>query len=252
MNIERTFKHYCEILDEIIDNYDYFKYYFQYPVSIEDVLGEYETNWLNNIDIRFGISRGCIIDRGYGTVVKFNLYDCEGEPFELCEKEERIYKLAERSNFSKYLAECKYLGTYKKVIQFYPMESDVCGEFGETFDSAQVEKWMKEQAEDGMEMEEIYISIPLYGYEEVETGDSSGRPATKAPARYRQSPLGQRNGAIAVAFADYYGETEFHDFTEFCELVGINDLHLGNVCITDSDVILIDYAGYHDHNSYDY
>lgn len=244
MNTERVFRHYCHILDKLIDDFDYFKYYFQSPSSIDDIIGEYEENFMPSLEIRFGISRGCLIDRGFGTVVKFNVMDKNGEPFALCEREERIYKLAQRSNFSKYLAECKYVGTYRKTIHsFY--YGDMWDNMPDVFDESKAESAFSAAEEDGLDKDEIEIVIPLYAYEEFpSSGDCSSVDRSQAKGNYRNSPLGERNRIIAAAFMDYYGEAEYHDFSDFCELTGIDDLHLGNVYIDDCSVVLLDYAGF--------
>ena len=95
------YEHFAAILDKLMEE-SYFKYYFQTPWSLEDDIEISDT-----ISIKYGASRGCIIDRDFPYVVKFDLYiDRENEIGTFCKKEIDTYEVARRANFSNYLVEC--------------------------------------------------------------------------------------------------------------------------------------------------
>ena len=80
MNKKLIFEYYSRLLDKLIDEHDYFKYYFQDPTT--QYFGRLRENGLR---IRCGIFRGCLISNNCDYVVKFPLSET-GE--ECCEREE--------------------------------------------------------------------------------------------------------------------------------------------------------------------
>lgn len=249
---EQIFKHFSHILDELISEYNFFQYYFQCPYSIdEDILGEYEGGIFANysLDMRFGASRGCIIDNCYDYVVKFDFPD--QIEYASCDEELGIYEMAESLGFEKYLARPIYLGNYKKTIHTYTHRDvtdniiDFYGfneeEFSDKLQMA-VDNW-------DLEQEEITIEIPLYAYPraekykfpKVESEESSRFIASHSDT----SPLLERSTAVAMAFVKEYGEEEFEKFSEFLYERNINDLHTSNIMKIGDHLVLTDYCGFH-------
>ena len=250
---EQIFKHFSFILDELISDYNFFEYYFQNPYSLdEDILGEYEGGIFANcsLDIRFGASRGCIIDNCYDYVVKFDFPDrveCA-----CCEDEVNIYNDAISLGFEKYLAKPLFIGTYTKTIKTYTMsdiESNIIDFYG--FDEEEFSDKLQTAVDNwDMEKQEVTIEIPLYAYPRAEkykfpyvTNEESDRFIANLPDT---SPLLERSASVAVAFVKEYGEEEFEKFSNFLCEMNVNDLHAGNIMKVGDKLVLTDYCGFHD------
>lgn len=254
---DMIFKHYSRILDDLIDEYNFFRYYFQRPYSIgDDILGEYEAETFQAwcLDIRFGISRGCLIDNSYDYVVKFDFPD-EIENA-CCDDEVYIYNQAKCEGFEKYLAEPIFLGVYTKTINTYSaydINTSMDDFYG--FDEEDFSNKLQSAKNDfGFEREEITIELPLYAYPRAEYYNfprvSDEDSARLAKSNCEESPLLERSMAVAATFMRQYGEEVFDAFSEFLQTMKINDLHAGNVMKHNGHLILTDYCGYHD--KYDY
>lgn len=230
MSNNTIFNHYCEVIDSLIDNYDYFKLYFQHPESMGDID-------LDDVKLRFGISKGCIIaDNDF--VVKFNLSD-----YTYCDKEEWVYDAAKSQDLSYYLTECFYLGEYKRTIKTCDINEQYCPYFNCDIRSFVISN--------EHQVKNITICIPLYCYKKVDIIWSDkyhnddfekGCPLDS----YTNSPIGQRNWRIAEKFIELYGEEEFNRFTEFCEDYEIADLHSGNCGFINDKLVFLDYSGFED------
>ena len=114
MKATMIFNHFKNILDDLIDESNFFKYYFQAPTSLdEDVYWEdweeCEAIYSNSTSIRFGASRGCLIDDTYDYVVKFDLTESDESP--TCSDEVLIYDAAAQNGLERFFAKPIYLGT---------------------------------------------------------------------------------------------------------------------------------------------
>lgn len=257
MDKKMIFNHYANILDDLIEEYDFFKYYFQLPFSLdEDISYRNEDDhkspiFLNNLNIKFGATRGCLIDNEYDWVVKFD--NPEEMNYGSCADEVNIYYKAFALGMEKYFAQPIYLGEYTKEVTFYDRydieyNMDRYWIFDEMgfYDSLQ-------QIIERYEMEKIsfVIRIPLYAYPRAKRYEFFKREeeqniSLKDFVSKSNSPLVERGSDIGYAFAELYGEEEFLELSEFLEEENINDLHSGNIMEKDGQLILTDYAGYND------
>lgn len=254
MNKKMIFNHYANILDDLIEEYDFFKYYFQNPFSLdEDVYyGDFSEALFskNHLNICCGATRNCLIDEWFDWVVKFN----NPEDYESgsCEDEVNIYAIAKANGMEKYFAEPIYLGEYTKEIYFYNYNTlEYNMERYCMFDEVSFYKEYQKAAEKyGMEKKEITIRIPLYAFPRAERydfyKDQKEDPHLKEVVSKSNSPLNERSTVIGYAFAAKYGEEEFIKFSSFLEAEKINDIHTGNIMMRNGDFILTDYAGYND------
>ena len=251
MKATMIFNHYKNILDELLSESNFFKYYFQAPTSLEEDIywedweEECHTLFDNSISIRFGATRGCFIDDTYDYVVKFDLDEAQENGS--CSDEILIYDAAAQNGLEKFFAQPIYLGTYTKKIKFYTY-SDLydyfeCPEFfDETFFCKKLQSMIEEY---NMEKEEITISIPLYAYPRAERynfGHHSDEEVSSFRATHSDvSPLLERSTSVGIAFVKEYGEEVFEKLSEFLLDHKVNDLHSGNVMSYQNHLILTDY-----------
>ena len=246
MNKREIFEHYSSILDELIDNSLFFSTYFQSPYYIaDDIFGYDDEVMRNGVSYHTGATRGCLVDEDEDYVVKFDIR--EDDYGSACEREVEIYRDAVESDLAQYLCEAQYIGTYTHKINFYDyynieLHMNWCDYEPEYF-----EKEFAEHEDEFGELQEIVISLPLYAYRRADTFDCGPADAySKALAEQCESPLKERNIAVATAFIRDYGFEEYERFSEFAEAQGINDIHIANIGSIDSTMRIIDYAGYHD------
>ena len=239
MTKEEIFHHYESYLDNLIDNNDYFKYYFQFPWSPEDDI------LFDDSAIKFGATRGCIIDYNFPYVVKFDLYVDQYDDFSnCCEKEVDTYLVAERANFEKYFVECGFLGVYYKKINYYDAEEINCEE-------GRIEYYDRENLNDFSSSSQIEknIYIRLYYYEKID--DAFNKNNTYAvnvvnSSRRCKSPLIDRNKTIGYEFIQEYGEEEYIEFSRFLRCIGVNDIHTDNIGLKEGHLKIIDWAGFNE------
>ena len=251
MNKHEVFNHFSSILNDMLDTSLFFDTYFQSPYSANDFYGSIDDESMpDNLCIKFGATRGCIIDDDYDYVVKF---DVEGDiNGSACEREEGLFAQAERQHLAKYFAECIYLGTFTKTIRFYDYydierHMNWCDYNWQEFE----EEFMANEDDFG-EIHDIVISIPLYAYPKAQPHFFRGVQGSQeeneyvAKARKIVSPMRDSNLAVAVDFVRQYGEEEYQRITDFLCANDINDLHCANFADVDGNYVVIDYAGYHD------
>ena len=246
MNKREIFNHYSKVIDNLLDSSMWMQAWFQHPSWLDEhICGENHEELPSNISINDGATRGCIIDDEYDYVVKF---DIEDDNFgSACEREEKIYRMAEVYAMNQYLNEIAYIGTYTRTFYFYTWDDIFqCCHYNE---SCYDENYFCEELakhEEEMDLCEITISIPLYACERA-YGYDCGPIDNNLISRAQkiQSPLRERNLAVATAFVRDYGEEEYRLFSEFAIENDINDLHLGNIGMVDGMLKFIDYAGYH-------
>ena len=254
MNKNEVFAHFSSILDDMLETSLFFDTFWQAPYSSNDFYGSIEDEALpDNLSIKFGATRGCIIDKWYDYVVKFDIeQDVLGYA---CEREEYIYNQACREGLDKYFAECAYLGTYTKTINFYDYYEISCNMDWYDYDWREFEKDFIANEDNFGDIHEIVISIPLYAYPKANYHHPMKVAGAEDENEYINkaqkicSPMREENLIVAIDFIRQYGEEEYRRITEFLLEENVNDLHQNNLGDIDGHYILLDYSGYHDRYS---
>ena len=251
MNKQNVFEHFSRVIDNMIDNSLFFPTYFQYPTMLDNnILGNDSDDAVpNNISIRFGVSRGCIVDDDYDYVVKFDLDpDCA---VSCCNREVEIYKAAKNEGLEQYFIEPTYLGTYTRTIQFYDAE-DIGRHFNwYDYDESFDDDFAKEEDNFGT-IHPVTICVPLYAYAKVSFTMSPPieqdvyEKYASMVSNYSDSPLKERAEVVAVRFMKDYGEEKFVQLSDFLEAEDVNDIHRGNIGLINNHWVILDYAGWHD------
>jgi len=234
MDRKEVFQHYSEILDDLIDNSEFFQIYFQSCYTLEE-----DMKLKNYLQLCTGISRGCLVDSTYDYVVKFNL-----DQYSACDKEILIYEGAVRYNVNKFFAEPIYIGTYRKSFKSYKL-CDVLDTIDTWYDEDDFNEKLP-RVEEECEKCPIFISIDLFAYPRANFNGTEFSFYTEEDedyARNSESPLKEFNLAIAAAFIADYGTEDYNRLTDFLYDWDINDIHLGNVGEINNRIVIIDYAG---------
>ena len=238
------FNHFSELLDNLIIDFNFFKYYLQEPYSLDEDI--YPSDW-NYEDLIFynGATRACLLDKNFPYVIKFNLCN-----FESCEFEEEIYSKANHCGLEKYFEELFYVGTYERVITFPSFEALNEYSWSRFF-------WDEKEFNEILELveqdyfSEIKISIPLYaarrGQKVKFDYNFFFTPSSEVEKeRFNKSPLIKESPIIAENFIKNYGTEEFFKLSDFLTFHRINDLHSDNVMFFEDGLKISDYAGYYD------
>jgi len=250
MNKKEVFQHFSNLIDDMLDNSLFFPTYFQHPCMLEDICGSIDDDAVpENLHIRFGISRGCIIDDDYDYVVKF---DTGSDEFgdSLCEREVEIFRAAQAKRLDTYFASATFLGEYRRTINFYDINKIEACMYWEDYDVKHFDdEFMKHEDKFG-EIIPITIVIPLFAYERADRytyACLSGEEELeyKEKARAIHSPLRGRHLQIAMEFVFRYGIEQYEKLSEFMYDYQINDLHYGNLGGIKGNLVIFDYAGYH-------
>ena len=235
MDKKEIFKHFSNILDEMIETEDFYKIYFQSPYSLED-----DMEVSPSITLRTGISRACLVDSNFDYVVKisFNLQD-------ECEREIDIYRDAKDYGVEKFFAQPTYLGSYCKNIIFYDI-ADVERDH-EWYDLDSFYQAL-EETEQEYEVKDISIVLELYAYPRANTYFYNHySDEAESYALESKSPLKEYNLAIAASFINDYGIDDYNELTNFLYEWGIADIHFGNTGELNHHICIIDYAGVGDY-----
>lgn len=226
------FQHYSTLLDKVLQgNSNYWKTWLQAPFSISN------TNISKSVYVDCGVDRAAIVDTKCDWIVKFGL-----ESTSPCDNELRLYDMAKHEGVAKYLCKCKYIGTYKRTIQFW--DYTVANNFFWTDKDEFEERFSAIKGELGPRTS-IQIELPLYAYKRATKADfnfSLSREELEFCDSYHTSPLTHCHKEVAIRFKDTYGIEEFEKFSEFCNKYDINDLHIGNVGMVDGRFVIIDWA----------
>lgn len=251
MNKKEIFAHFSSIIDDMLEESLFFSTYFQRPYSAENMYGSIDDPALpENISIKFGATRGCIIDDYSDYVVKFDVEeDIYGSA---CERESELYQRAKDLQLNKYFAECVYLGTYTKTIRFYDYDAIDRNLNWCDYDPIGFEEKFIAHEDDFGEIQNIVISIPLYAYPKAKPFYPIGKLGSSEDNDYAQkakkisSPLRDENLVVAINFIREYGEEEYQRISSFMYEEDINDLHQANFADVGGHYTVIDYAGYHE------
>lgn len=243
MNRKEIFNHFSILLNDMIDNSSFLKYYFQEPFYLRDG----EKSFEETCNIYSGATRGCLVDKNFSYVVKFNLMDEEsGLFYTSCQKEQCIYSAAEKENLQDSLLKPVFIGNFRKTFEFYNFTdiNDFLYDEGEEdlvncyFDD--FEKF------EGLPLEIINIEIPLYAYPRAERIDANfyGSKDSCITAKNSVGPLSEYADTVGAKIIDDYGEDYFFALQDFLESFEVNDLHSGNIMRLNEKVVISDYAGY--------
>ena len=239
MNKKLVFEHYSRLLDELIDEHDYFKYYFQDPTT-----QFFKSPRENGLRIRCGIFRGCLISDNCDYVVKFPLSET-GE--ECCEREESIYDDALVDGLENFFVEPVYLGLYKKEITYYSS----C-EIDEYYSDCDYDEKFYEKSvdsfKDELEQYRITIRVPLFAYPKAMPFSRDYENASEDVKKYvsSSSSVLRNEGAsdeVACAFVADYGVEKFEELSLFLQQEEVDDLHRNNIGVLNGKTVIIDYAG---------
>lgn len=250
MRKDLVFKHYCNMIDNLIDTDEMFPFLFQNPRDFcEEFYNENYCFMPHNVSLTFGATRFCIVDENYPFVVKVEYSDHE-ESFDtgFCEREIFFYEKAREENFDRYFTEVQFLGYYRRMVLAYKLET-VLNYYNEDglYEDEKFRKALSAMEEDNVEKEMVEIALPLYGYERADTFCT--RSLNRREEDYYRtlspsSPLSERDTSIAARFIEDYGEEEFFDFSEFLERYEIGDIHGGNVGVINDRIVIFDYASF--------
>lgn len=237
MNKKEIFKYFSTIIDELIDMDDFFKYFFQNPYAISDL-----DFFDDNLHFVTGCARGCLVDKNYPYVVKFNLVDStSGEFYNHCEREVDIYTSAMQDSLESCFIESTYVGTYRKKINYYRAED--LEDFLPTYQEEYISEIEKYYDEDCLELEEIELIIPLFAYEKAEPISLESVVSSEVAKTYT-SPLNEYYNEIAEKIIEDYGEIFFYKLSDFLYAYEVCDIHKGNVMLLNNKIVLSDYAGF--------
>lgn len=244
--MDKTFTFYSKVLDTLIENNEFFQYYFQAPYSLIDRsvadMDEAFNCGKYNIEMYFGATRGCIVCDDCDEIIKFDLDTVEAYA---CEDELNVYHAAEMCGLSKCFVRARYIGTYTKTIYTYSsynfdFEND---DYFSEFDFQSMIK------KDALTKCEITIKVPLFAYEKADNisfTSSAIEDEDEKVAKSHNSPLLERSEVIAASFVHEYGETIYEELSNFLIEWDVNDIHYGNIGWVGGRFVLIDYAGYHE------
>lgn len=246
MDKNEVLDHYRTILDEMIDNSDFFASYLQRPQYLpNDIL---DINGLrDNVSFHTGASRACIVDDDYEWCVKFDIEeDWLGS---CCKREVKIYQAATEEGLENSFAEAIYLGDYCRTYDFYDVDKVEC--FTDLY-SGDIEEFyaaFESNRESLGEMCPVEVRLPLYAFRRASVKSYyCGRITDEERQLIKSchSPLWERNQGIAIEFLRDYGFEQYQQLSKFLTRHKVNDVHINNAGWIDGRIVLIDYAGYHD------
>ena len=252
MNKQAIFNHYAQLIDNLIDNSAFFSIYFQAPFLLdEEIHGEDYDELPNNFSLHDGATRGCIVDENYDYVVKFDI-NGNGHCDSACEYEEKLFEEARARGLDAYLCEMAYIGTYTKTFTFYTVDDiDTYIELPSSYDEEELTALIADYV-DAMNLTSITISLPLYAYRRAEYYDYSDLDESLiSSAQKIESPLREKQIAVATAFIQNYGFAAYQSFSSFAREFNINDIHQGNIGEVDGRFVIIDWGSYYK-GDYDY
>lgn len=250
MRKELVYKHYCNMIDRLIEADEVFPFLFQSPRDFCDEFFHKNYSFIpKNISLNFGATRFCIIDENYPFVVKVE-YENHEESFDksFCERELLFYERAREENFDRYFTEVQFLGYYRRNVLAYKI-TDIL-EFYEDegfYEDKKFREALSTLENEDVEKEMIEIVLPLYGYEKADvfcTRSLNYREEKYYRTLSPSSPLSERDVAITARFIEDYGEEEFFDFSDFLERYEIGDIHGGNIGTINDKIVIFDYASY--------
>ena len=250
MDRNQIFQHFSTILDNMLQNSLFWDTFLQAPVGMNDAEGSIDDiSFPENLHMRFGISRACLIDDNYDYVVKFDMEsDMYGDS--LCQREVELFDKAKANSLDNYFTEAVYLGTYQKTINFYKMTTIEHYIDWIDYDPAAFDlKFMNSEEKFG-NIESITIQLPLYAYPRATAYSYTvfnieDSVTLEEEARSLSSPLRKRGLQLAMEFIYLYGMEQYEKLTKFLFEQEINDLHRGNVGCLNGRFVIIDFAGYH-------
>ena len=244
MNKNEIFTHYASILDKMLDSSNWFRVYFQQPWSFSVRIDKEDAEELpDNISVDCGATRGCIIDNEYDWVVKYDIEE-DYDYGSACSREVDIYEAAKEQNLDEYFTPAIYLGTYKRVINYYPYEYITREIDLYDYDENQIIEFINNNM-NADQMISITIYLPLYAYRRARFNFHAVSDKSRRQVKTLSGPL-TYNLTVGSIFLDCYGTDEWDTLNDFLSEWDVNDLHQANIGIINDKVCLIDFAGYHD------
>lgn len=238
-----TFRHYCEILDELIERNEFFQFYFQDPYALYGTVNAADGYYMPpTVELCCGVSRGALISEDCDEIVKFDIEEYSGT----CAKEIEIYEDAVGSDVSECFARGYLCGIYEKRIRTWK-QYDVC-DYVDTMCPEEEFHYACTRYFSEEDKEEILIRIPLYAYEKANSigylSNDIEDEEEELASSYTNSPLMERDSYIAASFVHEYGEEKYADLSQFLMEEKVNDIHCGNVGWIGKRFVIIDYAGF--------
>ena len=233
--MDSTFKFYSQIIDKMIDEKTFWRYYFPSPYNMD-----YGQEIDRNTWFSCGATRGCIISNECDEVIKFTFEDGNE-----CENELNTYAAAKREGLAFCFVPCRYIGTYERDV--WVLENwDEAAE--QTSFSSDPDEW-DSVVEDEENVVRKHIYLPLYAYSKIDADDGDLycdelSPEERNFCRNTESPLTERSYKVGTEFLREYGKDLFMKLSQFCHDWEVNDLHSGNVGYLNGHVVILDYAGY--------
>ena len=231
--MDSTFKFYSDILDKMINEKKFWRYYFLGPYNMDYGMQIDDDTWFH-----CGATRGCIVNYNCDEVIKFVFEDGNE-----CENELNIYQAACEVGLDKCFVPCRFLGTYSRDVEVMEYYDDAASQAKY---SSEPDDW-----DDIIEDELItrHIRVKLYAYPRIDDDDGDFicnglSPEENNFCRKHSSPLTERSFKVGIEFLREYGEEVFYDLGDFCSEWHVNDLHTGNVGYLNGHVVILDYAGY--------
>jgi len=239
---------YFQMLDDLIERNDFFKFYFQSPYTMpdyEDLSGDFDLPPTTHLGLYCGATRGTLVSTDSDEVVKFNLDLYEDNA---CEMECSVYAAAIQCNLDRCFAKAYYLGTFEKTVHTYP-SSLICFDEDSYADEEGFCEVVRNQRLKEEDKCDIVIRVPLYAYTRaynvgLDCANCSEKESIVVAGSYA-SPLVERYDDIGISFAHHYGEVVYAELSSFLNEWKVNDIHYGNIGWIDGDLVLIDYAGFH-------
>lgn len=232
--MDKTFKFYSQILDNLIDSSDFWANFFLRPYSFETL----PEDCGDNVEIHCGISRVALVADDCDEVIKFDISNAE-----LCQTELNIYKAAAEEGLEQCFTAARYIGTYIRNV-YIPVVDDL-EQITYDYSGDDIDDVVRSCGH----FEEGTICLPLYAYEKVSHyvyGSTKISEDENKFCKHTNSPLVERCSAVGIEIRRRWGDDIFWRLSDFCNAWSINDLHSGNVGWRGKDFVLMDYAGWHD------
>lgn len=232
---------------KLIDSSDALKYFLIKKCDLESFK-------CGSFKFEMGSTRCTIVNDNLFVVYKFTVRQDQYE-IDPCVREHNVYLEAEKENLAPYFAQSYSPWYFNYAVKCVDVEQakSLFTDAVNTFRDLEREmKYLK-----GKVKEKNYnIELELYPFEKCTVNyNDCAFVRTKEFSDEENdlledidSPLKEQDCSVAIAFAREYGNEEYERLSEFCENMGLNDLHRYNVGrrLKDNKLVVIDYAGYFD------
>lgn len=212
MNVNEIREHWLSILEVLEEKEGISNFLFKDKLAFYqwkgklDEKGEKILQNFKNLDLFWGYSKICILDKNFPYVLKIPFRDEERS----IEREINIFKEAQEENLDSFFGENICLGEYNKGFWkrnyfIYAMEKVIIDPI-KIRESSNRKKSLIREKEDNW----------IYSFDEDE---------------------------VTGCMEEYYSEEEMRRLYHFCDEMSINDIHSDNIGFLEDRPIIIDYAG---------